>query len=312
MAWPTDTVPLTGSEDNNQLLTVWRPNARTLGQRTNEMIVARSVADGVAGLDATVKVIEDQLRQVITAEFKTANYVATIDDLGKTFVCEGTVSFTLFEASGFNVFIKNGNLATSSDVVTVLPSGGTSIEGQGQIELKPGEGAWFLRAGVSASWYVRGDLQLQNIPPFSIAKHSYFHDTTSIRQSVNQNNIAKDGWRSIGKTGSAADYVYTELDVIPNQPAFIKARIVGSTLHSSGTGQLNFACWGRVFGSASAQAPDILIVEEGTFSDQIIYFGGEKVLPIDTQGRFEIFWQESAGGGSPNTAFNLYLEAFYL
>ena len=310
MSWPTQTVSLVGSEDDNKNLTLWRPNARTLGQRTNEMILGRSVADGVAGLDSTVKVIEEQLRQVITAEFKTANYTCVIGDLGKAFICEGEITITLHEAAGFNIFIKNGNLQSSTQTVTVDPSPGTSIEGQDEIVLKPGEGAWFLRAGVSASWYALGNLELQNIAPFRIAKHNYYHDMVTARLFINQANIAKDGWRSVGKTGSGADYVFTELDVIPDTDAFIKLRLIGSTLNSE-SGQINFYCYTRPFVSTAAPANDLLITQEGTNSDQIIYFDGEKVVPIDSQGRFYLYWQESASG-TPTTSFNIFLEAFYL
>ena len=309
MSWPTNPIPTSGLESDTDALTEGRPNIKSTTDAVNVMIAGRSAASGVAGLDSTSKVIESQLRQSISAETKTANYTVVQNDNGKTFICTGAPTITLANTLqvGFNVTIKNGNLGVSDEIVTVIAQDST-IERQSEIVLRPGEGNNFLVQ--STEIFTLGDIELQNIAPFVLNKHNYYHDMLTVRESFNQFNVAKDVWRSVGKSTSGADYIYTELNVIPAVPAFAKIRIAGTTIQGS-SGQLRFNAYIRPFTSSDAPQPSLLLAEAACNNDSIIAFYGEKIVPIDTFGRFSILWQES-GSGTPNTAFNCYLEAFYL
>ncbi len=314
MAWPTVTISKTAVDADSDLLVNARPQLEDDIDKTNDMIEARNVASGVCGLDANVLVPEAYLRQIITPVVKTANYSVVATDAQRSFILENNITITVDDtlfSTGTWMYFKNGNLDSGNEEVTITVTGGATIEFDTSVTLRAGDAITIIRG--SSRWYAmephRGSVSGTGYIP---RRFAYFYDEiidSSNLWTTVATDVTEDTWESVGPTGSGADNIWTALDDLPSVQGFIDVNCEASASGVTAAGEVEMSLYAREYGS-SASTSDKAIAQFVGYSTNTVLpaVTGHRVIPVDSQGRFEIRWEKNAN----NTAvFRLALNGFW-
>ena len=314
--WPTGatTDALDGDGDN---LTDARVEVLAHCTNVNSIIDCRGAANGVGSLDASGLVTESELRQVRTPVVKTADHQSVAADNGRIFIMEGAITFTVDDtiaSVGTNYTIKNGNLGTSDSAVSVTVSGGSTIEGETTITLRPGDGMTIVRG--TSKWYSLESLRPDNLGTtnYISRRFNYFNsqvfDGTKVWTTV-VTDITEATWESVGPTGSGADYVWTALDDLPSLSGFVELSC-RAFCSATSAGEISAFIAARPFGSTLGFDDREIAYAEGyalVGGTSSITTTGRRVIPIDSDGRFELYWDEDANNLQTN--FRLTIAGFF-
>lgn len=311
MAWPSNVSPV-GTENDTDTLTDARENINASIDAVNDIIDSRNVASGVPSLDASVKVTEVQLRQITIPVVKQANFTTAAIDLARIFVCEGPITATIDDTiSGVGTWhvIKNGNQGTTDDVVIITISGGSDIEGNTSISLRPGDGVTIVRG--TSRWYAEGSFRQSEVTGtgWRSRQFAYFnnvvYDTLTVWNDVSA-DLTEATWESVGPTGSGADYVWDALDDVPRVDGFILVNAF-AVASATASGEIAVALNGREYGSSQATSDSNYVAKFNVYNDTSFFSRhvSQRWLPIDSNGRFELNWSEDANNASTNISLSL-------
>ena len=312
MAWPTTNPTTTYLDQDTDDITQARAELKDAVDQLNNVINARNAGSGIPSLDANSAVTEWQLRQLRTPVVKTANYTVVDADNGRIFLCEGAITFTVDDTiaqTGTNYTVKNANLGNNDSSVTISISGGSSLEGETTITLRPGDGMTIVRG--SNEWVSLEAFRADAISGTDYSQHRFIYFNREIMESGTgwttlTTDITEVTWESVGGTGSGADNIWTALDDVPELTGYIMVQGYATAKHTGAGGLVQTQLYARPYNSTDTATWENLIVEAAGYGTSTVDVTatGVKVIPIDSNRRFELYWDEFTN----NSATAIYLQ----
>lgn len=313
--WPTATTTDALDGDGDKL-TAARVEIYQHCQNVNSIIDCRGESNGVSSLDASGLVTESELRQLRTPVVKTANHTSVAADNGRIFIMEGNITFTVDDtvaSVGTNYTIKSGNLGTSDNSVTISVTGGSDIEGQTTVTLRPGDVITIVRG--SSNWYSLNPFREDAISGTDYSSHRFTYFNRELVESGSTwttivTDVTSDTWESVGATSSGADNVWTALDDVPALTGYIIVQAYATADHTGSGGLVKTQLFTRPYSSSDTATWENLIVVAGGYGTSTVGVtaSGTRVIPIDSNRRFEVYWDEFTN--NDNTAIYMSLIGF--
>lgn len=315
MAWPTQ-VSTTSLDSSSDLLDDARPQVEATANAVNDIIGSRDSASGIPSLDASALVTETQLRQLRTPVVKTANYDTVAEDNGRVFICEGSISFTIKDSIsvvGTNHVIKNGNLGVSDSVVSVSVTGNT-IEGQSLTELRPGDAITVVKG--TTNWEALQHFRSDQITGTGFYPRNFGYFNEQIFEDGSlwatlSTDVTEATWESVGPTSSGADNIWTALDDVPSLRGFVVLN-ASVSCDATSAGQVSAFVSVRQYQSIWTATDREIAITKGyaeAAGATVLQSRGSRIVPIDSNRRFEIYWDGDANNDT--TSIRLTLDGFW-
>ena len=310
MAWPT-TVLTSALDADTDTLDEARVQVLATTEGLNDIIASRDAASGIPSLDAGSVVTESQLRQLRTPVIKTANHTTVASDNARIMICEGAITITIDDTIaevGTYYTIKNGNLSSSDSSVTIAVSGGSAIEGETPVTLRPGDVITVVRG--SGSWYSLNPFRGDSISGTDYSAHRFTYYNRLIMEPGSQwvtitTDVPVRTWESVGATGSGADNIWIGLDDVPELTGYIIVQAYCTANHTGSGGLVSTDFYARPYDSTDNATWENLIVSAGGYGTSTVDVStsSTRVIPIDSNRRFEVYWDEFTN----NDVTNIYM-----